>query len=197
MLERLFTSKTRVSILEEFLLNPDTEYHIRELARIIETTPIYVQKELKNLESLGLLGSRRKGNMVLYKLQTKSPIVEDLKRIFLKTDSIGYAIVGELDTKKIKFALIFGSFAKGVETPTSDVDMLIVGDVKEDDILRSISKTERKIGREINFILWTEKEFLQKIRENIPLIKEISKTPIIMIVGDENEFKRSIKQRTG
>jgi predicted nucleotidyltransferase len=197
MLERLFTSKTRVSILEEFLLNPGTEYHIRELARIIETTPIYVQKELKNLESLGLLNSRRKGNMVLYKLQVKSPIVEDLKRIFLKTDSIGYAIVEELDTKKIKFTLIFGSFAKGVETPTSDVDILIIGDVKEDDILRSISKTERKIGREINFILWTEKEFLQKIQENIPLIKEISKTPIIMIVGDENEFKRSIKQRTG
>ena len=197
MLEKLFTSKTRVGLLEEFLLNPGTEYHIREIARIIETTPIYVQKELKNLESLGLLGSRRKGNMVFYKLQTKSPIVEDLKRIFLKTESIGYAIVGELDTKKIKFALIFGSFAKGVETPTSDVDTLIVGDVKEDDILRSISKTERRIGREINFILWTEKEFLQKVRENIPLIKEISKTPIIMIVGDENEFKRSIKQRTG
>ena len=197
MLERLFTSKTRVSILEEFLLNPGTEYHIRELARIIKITPTYVQKELKNLESLGLLGSKRKGNMVLYKLQAKSPIVEDLKRIFLKTESIGYAIVGELDTKKIKFALIFGSFAKGIETPTSDVDMLIIGDVKEDDILRSISKTERRIGREINFILWMEKEFLQKVRKNIPLIKEISKTPIIMIVGDEDEFKRSIKQRTG
>ena len=197
MLERLFTSKTRVSILEEFLLNSGTEYHIRELARIIGTTPIYVQKELKNLESLGLLDSRRKGNMVLYKLQVKSPIVEDLKRIFLKTESIGYVIVENLDIKKIKFALIFGSFAKGIETPTSDVDVLIIGDVKEDDVLRSISKTERKIGREINFILWTEKEFLQKIRENIPLVREISKTPIIMLVGDENEFKRSIKQRTG
>lgn len=197
MLERLFTSKTRISILEEFLLNPGTEYHIRELARIVKTTPIYVQKELKNLESLGLLGSRKKGNMVLYKLQIKSPIVVDLKRIFLKTESIGHAIMEELDTQKIKFALIFGSFAKGVETPTSDVDMLIIGNVNENDILRSISKTERRIGREINFILWTEKEFLQKVRENIPLIKEISKTPIIMIVGNENEFKRSIKQRTG
>lgn len=197
MLEKLFTSKTRVSILEEFLLNPSTEYHIRELARIVEATPIYVQKELKNLESFGLLVSRRKGNMVLYKLQTKSPIVEDLKRIFLKTESIGHAIAEDLDAKKIKFALIFGSFAKGTETPTSDIDMLIIGNVNEDDILRSISKTERRIGREINFILWTEKEFLQKVRENIPLIKEILKTPIIMIVGEEDEFKRSIKQRTG
>lgn len=197
MLERLFTSTTRVSILEQFLLNPGNEYHIRELARIVEATPIYVQKELKNLESLGLLGSRKKGNMMLYKLRTKSPIAEDLKRIFLKTESIGQAIMKELDIRKIKFAFIFGSFAKGVETQTSDVDVLIIGDVNEDDVLRSISKTERRIGRQINFMLWTEKEFLEKAEKKIPLIKEISKTPVIMIIGDEDELKRSIKQRTG
>ncbi|HJT09692.1 MAG TPA: nucleotidyltransferase domain-containing protein [Candidatus Nitrosotalea sp.] len=193
MLERLFTSTTRVSILEEFLLNPGREYHIRELARILEVTPIYVQKELRNLESLGLLESRKKGNMVIYKLQVKSSIVEDLKRIFLKTESIGQAIMQDLDARKIKFAFIFGSFAKGVETATSDLDILIIGDVNEDDVLRSISKTERRIGRQINFILWTEREFVEKVEKKIPLIKEISKTPIIMIVGDEDELKRFIK----
>ena len=193
MLERLFTSTTRVNMLEEFLLNPGNEYHIRELARIVEATPIYVQKELKNLESLGLLDSRKKGNMILYKLRAKSPIAEDLKRIFLKTESIGQAIMKDLDIKKIKFAFIFGSFAKGIETPTSDVDVLMIGNVNEDDVLRSISKTERRIGREINFILWTEKEFLEKAEKKIPLIKEISKTPVIMIVGDVDELKRLVK----
>ena len=197
MLEKLFTSKTRVHILEELLLNPGNEYHIREMARIVEATPIYVQKELKNLESLGLLGNRKKGNMVLYKLHTKSPIAEDLKRIFLKTESIGQAIMKELDTKEIKFAFIFGSFAKGVETQTSDVDLLIIGDVNDDHVIRSISKTERRIGREINYILWTEEEFLEKVKKKIPLIKEILKTPVIMIVGNEDELKRSIKQRIG
>lgn len=193
MLERLFTSTTRVSILEELLLNPGNEYHIRELARIVDATPTYVQKELKNLESLGLLDSRKKGNMVLYKLRTKSPISEDLKRIFLKTESIGQVIMKELDIGKIKFAFVFGSFAKGVETSTSDIDVLIIGDVHENDALRSISKAERRIGREINFILWTNEEFLDKVEKKIPLIKEISKTPVIMIVGDEDELKRSIK----
>jgi len=197
MLERLFTSITRVNILEVFFLNTKNEYHIRDLARIVKATPIYVQKELKNLESLGLLESRKKGNMVLYKLRTKSPISEDLKRIFLKTESLGMVIMKELDTRKIKFAFIFGSFAKGIETPTSDVDVLIIGDVSEDDVLRSIAKTERRIGREINFILWTGEEFLEKAKKKIPLIKEISKTPVIMIVGDEDELKRSIKQGTG
>lgn len=198
MLERLFTSRARVRILEEFLLNANTEYHIRELSRIIKISPIYVQRELRNLESFGLLGSRKKGNMILYKLKTEHPITSDLKRIFLKTESVGREILNKLEADAgIRYALIYGSFAKGTETATSDIDLLVVGSIDEDQILGSISKAERRIGREINFILWSEKEFLQKIKENITLVREISKTPIIMIVGDENEFKRFIKQRIG
>lgn len=198
MLEQLFTSKARVGILEEFLLNANMEYHIREISRITKISPIHVQKELRNLESIGLLSSRKKGNMILYKLQTKSPIADDLKRIFLKTESIGKEILKGIGSKgKIRYALVYGSFAKGTESTASDIDLLVVGNIEEDEILKSISKAEKRIGREVNFILWTEKELLQKIKENITLVREISKTPIIMIIGDENEFKRSIKQRTG
>ena len=74
--------------------------------------------------------------------------------------------------------------------------MLIIGSINEDSILKSTQKIERRIGRTINFILWTENEFLQKIRDNITLVREILKTPLIMVVGEENEFKRTIKQRT-
>lgn len=198
MLERLFTSKTRVKLLEEFLLKPDTEFHIRELARIVNNIPIHVQEELKNLQLAGLLESRKQGNMVLYKLRKQSPISEDLKRIFLKTESIGKEILTKLPNKeKIRYALIYGSFAKGTESASSDMDMLIIGSINEDPILRSMQKIEKRIGRTINFVLWTEKEFAQKIRENITLIREILKTPVIMIVGDEDEFKRIIKQRSG
>ncbi|MGI0073555.1 MAG: nucleotidyltransferase domain-containing protein [Nitrosotalea sp.] len=198
MLERLFTSKTRVKLLEEFLLKPNREFHIRELARIVNNIPIHVQEELKNLQLAGLLESRKQGNMVLYKLRKESPIAEDLKRMFLKTESIGREILTKLpDKDKIRYALIYGSFAKGTESSSSDMDMLIIGSINEDSILKSMQKIERRIGRAINYILWTEKEFAQKSRENITLIREILKTPVIMILGDEDEFKRAIKQGSG
>lgn len=197
MLEKLFTSKARVKILEQVLLNPNSEYHIRELSRIVGISPIYVQKELKNLQSIGLLKSRREGNMVLYRLERASSIWDDLKRIFLKTESIGQVIREGLDgdNKEIKYAAIYGSVAKGTEMTTSDVDMLVIGDgVDDDSLLNSIAKIEKKIGREINISTWTEKEFKKKSSEKIPLLKEILKTPVIMIVGDKDEFKRSIKK---
>ncbi len=195
MLERLFTSKTRVKVLEELLLNPESEYHIRELSRIVVGTPTYVQKELKNLESLGLLKSRKQGNLVLYKLDKGSSIIEDLKRIFLKTESIGdWILMGLADKERIRYAFIYGSFAKGTAATKSDIDLLVIGNVDEDSVLRSVSKTEKRIGREINYILWTEREFAHKVREKIPLLRELSKTPLIMIVGKEDELKRAIEK---
>jgi predicted nucleotidyltransferase len=198
MLKRLFTSNTRIQLLEIFLLKSDAEFHISALARMVNNIPINVQKELKNLQLAGLLESRRQGNMVLYKLRKESSIAEDLMRIFLKTESIGKEILTKLpDKEKIRYALIYGSFAKGTESSSSDIDLLMIGEIYEDSILKSMQKIEKRIGHTINYILWTEKEFAQKIREGITLIREILKTPVIMIVGDENEFKRTIKQRSG
>lgn len=197
MLKRLFTSNTRIQLLEIFLLKSDAEFHISALARMVNNIPINVQKELKNLQLAGLLESRKQGNMVLYKLRKESPIAEDLMRIFLKTESIGKEILTKLpDKEKIRYALIYGSFAKGTESSSSDIDLLMIGEIDEDSILKSMQKIEKRIGHTINYILWTEKEFAQKIREGITLIREILKTPVIMIIGDENEFKRTIKQRS-
>ncbi|QLH09480.1 nucleotidyltransferase domain-containing protein [Candidatus Nitrosotenuis sp. DW1] len=196
MLERLFTSKTRVKLLSEILLNSDREYHIRELSRVIDISPIYVQKELKNLYSLGLLTRRTQGNMVLYVLDKRSTISDDLKRIFLKTEGVGNEILKSLDKAKIQYALIYGSFAKGVETTKSDIDLLVIGDIDEDDLLKSVSKAEGKVGREISYVLWTPKEFAQKARQKIPLLLEILKTDVVMIIGEQRELKRFIKKES-
>ena len=196
MLERLFTSKTRVDILNRFLLNSDSEYHIREMSRIINATPILVQKELNNLEQFGLLRKRKMGKMILYRLNRGSVIADELKRIFLKTESLGSQLLARLskkDKEKIRFALIYGSFAKGVDTASSDIDLLVIGGIGEDSILRATTKTERDLGRQVNLVLWTEQEFSEKIRQKIPLVKELAKTPVIMIVGDSSEFKRLVK----
>lgn len=197
MLERLFTSEARVKILTEVLLNSGREYHIRELSRITDVSPIHVQKELKNLQSLGLLSSKKMGNMVLYTLDKSSAIAEDLKRVFLKTEGVGIEILKSLDKKRIQYALIYGSFAKGTETTTSDIDLLVIGDIDEDSLLRSVSKAESKMGREINFIHWTPKEFAQKAKEKIPLLGDVLKTDVIMIIGEQREFKRFIKKESG
>ena len=89
--------------------------------------------------------------------------------------------------------MIYGSFARGTETEASDVDLLIIGDADRDLISRTIFSAGSKIGREINFILWNEDEFGDKSNQKISLLSNIKHNKVIMIKGDEHEFKKSIK----
>ncbi len=88
MLEKLFTSKTRVRILKTLISNPDRKFHLRGLSREIGVTPTYVGKELLNLHGLDLVLKSSIGNLVLFQINKNSPIFADLRSIFLKTGEI-------------------------------------------------------------------------------------------------------------
>ena len=64
--------------------------------------------------------------------------------------------------------------------------------MKEDDLIKVIQKLERTTNREINYILWSENTFKQRAK-NHHLLKTIKKDKIIMLIGDENEFRKSIR----
>ena len=192
MLEKLFTSKTRTRILELLIFNSDRELHLRGISREVKITPIYVRKELQNLKELNLVLESKKGNLSLFQINKSSPIFTELKNLFMKTEYFGELIKKSLKRLKIDFAFIFGSFAKGIESKESDIDLFVVGDVNENDLLKIIQKTEKQSGREINYILW-KKAVLMKRAKKHHLLNEIAKNPIMMLVGGENEFRKIIK----
>ena len=61
MLERLFSSRARVKLLELFLLHPEREIHVREICRITGLNINAVRRELANLEGLRLQSARLHG----------------------------------------------------------------------------------------------------------------------------------------
>ncbi|MEW6328963.1 MAG: nucleotidyltransferase domain-containing protein [Candidatus Micrarchaeota archaeon] len=191
MLERLFKSKTTVRLLGLLLFGKPL--HIREIARRIDITPIYVKKELENLERLGLVSSAKVGNLSVWEINKLSPIYKEMKDIFLKTESLGGYLQEVFKKTSVEFALIYGSFAKGTENEKSDIDLLIVGEIKQSVLINTISGIERKISREINYIVWTKEEFLKNAKKKHHLLINIIKNPVIMIKGDENEFRKFVE----
>ncbi|MGA2934645.1 MAG: winged helix-turn-helix domain-containing protein [Methanomicrobiales archaeon] len=87
MLDRLFASRTRVKILELFLLHPEREVHVREICRITEVNINAVRRELANLEEMGLLMSCTRGNARFYTVNIAFPVYQELVSIFLKMKS--------------------------------------------------------------------------------------------------------------
>lgn len=191
MLEKLFNSKARFKILKLLLFNKDKEYHLREISKKTKLASSVVFHELNNLKSLNLVSYEKKANLVIYSINNNQPIIQDLKNIFIRTDFAGELIKQKLESK-VKFCLIYGSFAKGTETSNSDIDLLIVSEIKEEELLNIIIPLEKEVNRDINYVLWTENIFRKKAKDN-HLLKTINTGKIIMLIGDENEFRKTIK----
>ncbi|MDD1666976.1 MAG: winged helix-turn-helix domain-containing protein [Methanomicrobiales archaeon] len=84
MLTHLFSSRTRVKLLELFLLHPEREVHVREICRITGLNINAVRRELANLEELGLLRSRWAGNARFYTVNLVFPVYHELTGILVK-----------------------------------------------------------------------------------------------------------------
>lgn len=189
LLETLFRTKTLVNILNILFLNQTREYYLNELAREAKVSAPTALKELEKIQPLNIIIKTKKKNGTFYRINIDSIIYKELKQIFLKFELTDEIISKGLEKFNIKYALIFGSFAKNTETDESDIDVLIIGNIDKNEIFRSVSKLETKIGREINVIVWSEDEFKERKRQKISLIQSIKENEIIMIKGDENEFR--------
>lgn len=185
MLEKLFTSKTRVKLLTLFLLNPGTELYVREIARRTNENTNSVRRELKNLEEIGLLTSARKGNLKYYTVNKSMPIYAELMNIILKTESVGRILTENLmKIGDIKAAFVYGSFAGGNAGGKSDIDLLIIGHVHEDELIRCIEKLETQLSREINYVLFTPDELNERIQNKDPFVRNVLKEKKVMLIGE-------------
>jgi len=186
MLTRLFTSGSRVKILK-LLLFSSRGFHLRELSREVGVSAPHASKELSNLLTAGIVQEERVGNLKVYSVNDECPFLPELKGLFIKTDYLGDLLRGNL-SGKVRFALIYGSFARGNEREGSDIDLLLVSEMNEDDLLPIVRSLEKKAGREVNYILWNDKAFHN--RSGNSLLKTILDQGFIMLIGDENEFRK-------
>lgn len=174
------------------MFNQDREYHLRGIARLTSISPIYAAKELNNLTKLNLVKKSKKANLSIYSINRKCILLNELKQIFLKTDYFGELVKKEIKNKA-SYCFIYGSFAKGIETESSDIDLFLVSEIKENELIKIIQRLEKTIPREINYVLWNKKTFDQRASKGNHLLRTIKKGKVIMLIGDENEFKKQIK----
>lgn len=194
-IDQLFGSKTRVSLLSKLLLNPNETFYLRKLSRDLAIPYSMLYKEEKKLSSLGIVQEETQGKVTLITINRHLPYFNELKNLIIKTAGLG-DLLREAFSKiqGIHYAFVYGSVARGEESVSSDVDLLFVGKTSEEEILNAASLVEKEAGREVNYILWTEGEFMQRVKSKHHLLVDIAEKPVIMLVGDENEFRRTVKE---
>lgn len=194
MLQRLFSSRVRVEILSSFFLHPDKDLYVREIERITGEDYKNISRELRNLEEIGLLSSRKKGNLKYFALDKEFLLYEELRSVFLKTRGAAAVLKKVLSEEAdIEFAFIYGSIASGRESENSDIGLMVLGKIPLENLLKLIRKPEGLLSRDINPSLYTLPETIKRFKDNDPFITEVMNSPRIMLVGDEDELRRLIE----
>lgn len=184
LLDTLFGVQ-RQRALGWLLLHPDDAVHVRELARITGTSAGSLHRELARLAEAGLLTRSERGNQVLYQANRACPVFAELAGLFRKTgglaDVLRAALLGLAD--RIRFALVFGSVARGTETSLSDVDVLVVGEADFAEVVMALHPCQEVFGREVNPVVYSEAEWRARVDRDDPFVRDILQNPVMLLLG--------------
>jgi len=185
IVEALFSSTQR-RVLGILFGEPGRSFFATEIIDRVSKGSGAVQRELKKLSESGLVTVSRIGNQKHYQANPESPVYSELCSLVRKTiglaDPLRNALAGV--KQDLLLALVYGSVARGEETATSDVDLLLVSDTLTlEDTYRLLAAAEEALGRRINPTLYTAPEFEQRLRDGAPFLKRVLDGETIVLMG--------------
>lgn len=192
MLSKVLFGQTRRSVLALLFGHADEQFYLREIARRGGTGIGATQRELGQLTEAGLISRVRRGHQIYYQANRKNPIFSELKSILVKTSGVRGILLEGLTSleDRIKLAFVFGSIARGEEKASSDVDLMVVGEVSFTDVVSALGQIEAKLGREVNPTVYGPREFCEKLAAKNHFLSTIAKEKKLFVIGDEREFRR-------
>ena len=186
--DALFTS-TQQRVLALLFGQPGRSFFVTELVALADSGSGAVQRELARLADSGLVTVTKVGNQKHYQANTDSPLFEELHSIIEKTVGLQEPVRAALQpmTDEISLALIYGSIAKGSDTASSDIDLLLVSDTLTlEAVYTALAPVEKLLDRPVNPTLYTTREFEQRRQSGNSFLKRVFAGPVIVLIGAED-----------
>ena len=181
-------SKARQRLLTYFFTNPAVRHHVRELARLLDTDASNLSRELRRLEQEGLLHSEVSGRQRYFRLNREYPLYREVRSTVAKT--IGAIPLLSQSLRKIEGieeAYLYGSFARNQQDAASDIDLLVIGAPRGEDLAEALSRLERQLGREINSTVLTPKEFQARRKRRDAFLENLWQNKRVPLVPRHEE----------
>lgn len=177
-------SDRQQKMLAALILHPDKQYGTNELVAIGGSGVGAGRHVIAAFEKSGVVVKQKRGNQVVYSINTLNPIYPELRSICLKTFGMAEVVREELSpfAGRIELAFLFGSMVRGTERADSDVDLMVVGDLDPFELGVAVERMQRALGRDVDLNLHTPAEW--KGLENDRVIGAIMKEEKIMVVGE-------------
>ncbi len=170
---------------------PDRRFQGAELIRMANSGTGAVHRQLTSLTASGLVSVTRVGNQKHYQANPNSPVFDELCGLIRKTVGLREPLQRSLEPLKsqIDIAFVYGSIARGADTASSDIDLMLLGEgldyVK---VYEAIQNAETALQRKINPNLTTLNEWRRKLNKGNHFIANVNKQDKLFIYGSENEL---------
>lgn len=162
--------------------NPNTSFHIKQLARELGVSPASVSNAVKSFEKDGLLSKEEKGLAHIYRLNADNSIVAPLKKAY----GIAFVLSSkpkekflEIDRNIISLAL-FGSYADGSFDEKSDMDFLIVTPTKKEMLIKAAKRLEEELQKEVSIAAFKLSEWRTMVKKSDAFYKRIVENHILL-----------------
>ena len=170
------------SVWQIVALSPERPFFQRELARLTGERYNGVVQALRRLVRGRLVTTGVVGGKPAFYANRENLYFDEFQRIAIK--SLG--IPGALDAGgavAIKVA-VFGSFAKGVAGPQSDLDIFVVGsEPSPGAATAALAEISRKLGRPVNVVVYDHARYRQERDDTATFVSAIVNAPIVNLRG--------------
>jgi predicted nucleotidyltransferase len=190
--------KARASVLGLVYSRSDRPFFYREITRELRhLSPGTIQRELRNLESLGLITRSGSANQVFYQANMQAPAAQELKSFLQKSSGLLPELKESLAKlgHKVQIAFVYGSIAEERERAESDVDLMVIGRAKLEDVVEVVSPVEQRFKRPINPTVYSIEDFHNKVVQKNHFLTAVLKRKKAFLIGDMDDLGRLGKER--
>ena len=184
-------SPTRQAVLVATFLHPEKSWYLSELADHLGTRPSTLQRDVDSFVRVGILEKRVDGRRSYVQANADCPIFPEIRRLIEKTSGIVPLLQQAMGKfrKKIQWAFLYGSLARGEEAATSDVDLMLIGNVSTMEMVPALRRLEKIVGREINPTVYAKEDFLKDLARNNHFLLTVMRGKKILLKGSADELE--------
>ena len=155
-----------------FIKEPEREFHVREVAELIKKSPTTASKYLLECKKKGLLLSRKKLNHLLYKANNENVYFKDIKRKHNISKLRDSGLIEYLSKQfnHPEAIILFGSYAKAEDIPTSDIDVVVISPVKRE---LNLARFEKALGHPIQLFVFSKQRMESMKTKNKELLNNL------------------------
>ncbi len=99
--------------------------------------------------------------------------------------------------ERIEWAFVYGSVARATELASSDVDLMIIGQVGLAELTPALRRAEEQLGRPVNPTVYTRKEFATKLHAGHHFLKAVLDGEKLLVLGDPHELAAATSSPSG